>query len=252
MRNSRVLPVFAAVVAVVAVVLGFSVLRTLSDDRSAGDTGGDVAAAGATGSPVRQDVSDEVDLDQGAVDPADVDACLVPDFASSAADVDVLYGQRQSTEGGVAPVLVLRNAAGDLRLCDAEGGDAPAEAPLPAPTPAEPVVFLSNGHSRWSCTDGKVLQGYRDTTWLAVAPEVATVQQRYWVDGVPGPWFTTSARDGYAHLQSWLTGPEPSGTRYAVEYRVRDADGGTVAQSALPTGKDRLPGCSGDGDAEIG
>jgi hypothetical protein len=246
MRIARVLPVLAVAVMVAAVVLGVGLLRHVGADESPTGTSSRTAAAQAQADPT-------VDIDLGDTTPADVTACLTPDFATSADQVEVRYGEQQSTSSGRTPVLVLRNQAGELRLCDVFGGDSPAEAPLPAADRSNPVVFLSNGHSAWSCqgTD-KVLKKFQMTLWLSVAPQVRTVQQRFWVNGVPGPWFSTTAKGGYAHLQSWLEGPEPAGTRFAVEYRVRDASGDAVPQSALPTGRKPLPGCSSGGSAEIG
>ena len=85
-----------------------------------------------------------------------------------------------------------------------------------------------------------------------MSPVVAKVQQRFWVDGVAGPWFETTAQDGYAHLQSWLKGPEPAGTHYAEQFRVLDAGGADVPQDALPTRRSALTGCSAGGSAQIG
>ena len=90
------------------------------------------------------------------------------------------------------------------------------------------------------------------STWLAVSSDVHVVQQRYWVDGVPGPWFSTRARNGYAHLQTWLVGPEPAGSRFAEQYRVLDASGRELRQTALPTRQKPLAGCPGKGSAQIG
>jgi len=245
---SRVLPVLAAVALVAAVVLGATVLRSLSLDK-------DRAESGAASRPTSQksEADPTVAIDRGATTQADVASCLTPEFATDAGQVDVLYGEVQATSSGTAPVLVLRNQAGDLRLCDVFGGDVPAEAPVPAATQADPVVFVSNGRSAWSCegTD-KVLKSFQMTSWLSVSSDVRTVQQRFYVNGVPGPWFTTSAHGGYAHLQSWLEGPEPASSRYAVEYRVLDASGAVAPQKALPTGKKPLPGCTSGGSAEIG
>jgi hypothetical protein len=246
-NTSRVLPVLVAVALVAALVLGTAALRGLAVDEHR-------ARAGAAPAPAAQGSNADplVEIDEGATTRADVASCLTPGFATSAAQVDVLYGEVQATASGTAPVLVLRNPAGDLRLCDALGGDAPATAPVPAASHADPLVFVSTGRSAWSCRTDEVLQGVRMTAWLAVSPAVATVQQRFSVDGVPGPWFTTAAQGGYAHLQSWLEGPEPAGSTYAVEYRVLDASGADVPQKALPTHPEPLPGCTDGGSAEIG
>ncbi len=97
---------------------------------------------------------------------------------------------------------------------------------MPTVSRGNPVRHLSTGRSVWRC-DGatRVLDGFRMTSWLVVSPDVRTIRQRYWVDDVPGPWFTTRAQNGFAHLQTWLRGPEPAGTSYSVEYRVLDAQG---------------------------
>jgi hypothetical protein len=241
---TRALPVLIVVVLVAALLLGVNALHGHGRD----------AGTAAAGPQSTLSASAATDLDQAPVSDADVAACLTPSFATEVADVDLLYGEVQSTPSGQAPVLVLRNTAGDLRLCDAFGGDAPAVAPLPRPSTSEPVVFLSTGRSSWQCTGPakKGLQGYQSTTWLAVAPAVHTVEQRFFVDDTPGPWFTTQARGGYAHLHTWVEGPQPAGTTYAGQWRVLDAEGHVVQQSALPTAKATLPGCTGVGSAEIG
>jgi hypothetical protein len=245
---TRALPVLIAVVLVAALLLGMNNLH--SGSRHSGP--GSSTASGTTGAAGA--VPDSNDLDLAAVSDADVATCLTPDFATAVADVDVLYGEVQSTPSGQAPVLVLRNHAGDVRLCDAFGGDSPAVAPMPTPSDTEPVAFLSTGRASWQCTgpDKLALGGYQATTWLAVAPTVRTLEQRYVVDGTPGEWFSTTARGGYAHLHTWIDGPQPAGTTYAVQWRVLDADGHPVQQSALPTAAKPLPGCTSGGSAEIG
>lgn len=176
--------------------------------------------------------------------------CLPGDFTGDPASVDVLYAVQQRSQQGEEPVVLLRRPDGELRLCDAAGPDAPAQAPVPAATTSDPVAFLTNGRMAWDCS-GRTIDGYTATAWLAVAPTVDRVQQRYWVDGVARPWFSARARDGYVHLQTWLAGPFADGTALAVQHRVLDADGAAVAQSALPTRRVALSGCHG-GDAEIG
>jgi hypothetical protein len=172
-----------------------------------------------------------------------------PGFAGGG-DVTVLYAVRQRTEDGSAPVVLLRNAGGDLRLCDAAGPDAPAQAPVPEASGQHPVVVLTQGRSAGDCS-GTTVDGDSATLWLAVDPQVERVQQRYVVRGHPGPWFSTTARDGFAHLQTWLAGPLDGGAALAVQQRVLDATGAPLAQDALPTRRQPLAGCAG-GDAQIG
>jgi hypothetical protein len=241
--------VVAVVLAVAAVLVGASALA--HEDTEPAPT---AAAPAPAPAPVAT-----TDLDRGPVSDADVAACASGGFAADPSSVEVLYGVRQLSADGDVPVLLLRNAAGDLRFCDVAGPDAPAQLPLPAASAGEPVVFLTNGRKSWDCSDsgdgrdgpGSPVEGYTATTWLAVGPEVATVQERFWQDGEPGPWFSTAASGGYAHLQTWITGPVPATTRLGVQTRVLDADGRPVAQSALSRGRVPLAGCT-DGDVQIG
>jgi hypothetical protein len=246
MRDSlrRLVPVLSIVAMVAALVLGASSLRALTDD---------VVETPSSGALAAQSTADQGDsLDLGPTTSDDVVSCLAPDFAVDPQEVDVLYGVQQRRLGGTNAVLVLRNAAGDIRLCDQFGGDRPSEAPLPSATPEEPVQFLSNGRTEWSCS-GTTLDRLRKSTWLTVSPDVATVRQRYLVDGEPGRWFDTAVEHGYAHLQTWITGPHPAGTTYAEEFRVLDEAGNAVQQDVLPTEPAALSGCPAEGDsAEIG
>ena len=244
----RILPVVSIAALVGALVLGAGMLRSLP--------GGTVAPGAPSASATAQIASGDssaTDLDLAATTADDVTSCLTAGFATEVDSVDVLYGVRQRRLGGTSSVLVLRNAAGDVRLCDQFGGDFPSRAPLPTATSTRPVAFLSNGRSSWTC-DGstQVLQKFEQSTWLVVSPAVATVQQRYWVGGVAGPWFVTKAEGGYAHLQTWLEGPEPASTTYAEQFRVLDADGNEVSQDTLPTDQSPLPGCPEGGSAESG
>jgi hypothetical protein len=234
--------VLAAVLAA-AVILGGAAVVALT--RPDGPRPAAPAAGGST--PAADPV---LDIDAGELSDAEaIAACSTAGFAGGA-DVTVLYAVRQRTEDGSAPVVLLRNAAGDLRLCDAAGPDAPAQAPVPQASEQDPVAFLTNGRAAWDCS-GTTVDGYTATLWLAVAPQVDLVQQRYVVRGHPGPWFSTTARDGYAHLQTWLAGPLGEGAALAVQHRVLDAAGTPIAQDALPTRRQPLAGCTG-GDAQIG
>jgi hypothetical protein len=232
--------IVAAVVAVAVVVTGASALSRAGSEPGAAP---DPAPASAPHDPT-------VDLDAGPVSDADVEACAAGGFASDAGSVEVLYGVRQRSAQGDLPVLLLRNATGELRFCDVAGADAPAQLPMPEASADEPVAFLTNGRKSWDCTDGTV-DGYTATTWLAVGPDVATVQERFWQDGEAGPWFSTQARGGYAHLQTWIDGPVAKQTRLSVQTRVLDADGDPVAQTVLAPGRQPLAGCT-DGDVQIG
>jgi hypothetical protein len=242
----RAMPLVSVVALVALLVLGASSLRALTDTVDGSDQRpGPIAAHSAADSANA--------LDLGATTADDVVGCLTPGFSTDPSEVDVLYGVQQRRLGGSNPVLVLRNPAGDIRLCDQFGGDSPSEAPLPTASPEDPVVFLSSGRAEWSCQGtSKVLDHFQKSTWLAVSPDVVTVRQRYWVDGSPGRWFDTQVQHGYAHLQTWVEGPMPAGTKFAEEYRVLDAAGNDVRQTALPTQRTPLPGCTTGGTAQIG
>jgi hypothetical protein len=233
----------AVVLTVIAVLAGVALARLLG-------FGADSAAAPA-GQLSASTSGPTIELDLGVVpEPDALASCLVPGFAEDPATVEVLYAVQQRSADSSGPVVLLRNAEGALRLCDVAGPDSPAQHPLPQASVSEPVAFLTNGRAAWDC-DGTTVQGYTSTTWLAVDAAVRTVQQRFWVDGEPGPWFTTEAVGGYAHLQTWLEGPVAADTPLAVQHRVLDADGDRIEGSALPTGRRTLPGCSG-GDVQIG
>lgn len=237
--------VVAVVLAVGALLLGIGAVKVLApggaEDRPAS------AARLAGASPAS---GDTIGLDLGPVTQADVAACLAPGFAGDPAEVTVVYGVEQRTHDGSVPVMVLRNQAGQIRLCDQFGGDYPAEAP-PEATAAKAVAFLSSGRRDWNCEQRtRTLRRFTMTEWLSTSPEVDALRLRFVVDGVPGPWFTTRPVDGHAHLLGWLDGPLARGARLAVQQRVLDVHGSPVTQTTLPRSQ-RLPGCSG-GSVQIG
>ncbi len=241
--SRRRLGAVVGAVLAVAVIVGGAALAGLGG----ADPQREGSPAARTGSPA---ADPQLDLDAGELAPAEaLAACSTEPFAAGD-DVTVLYAVRQRAQDGASPVVLLRNAAGDLRLCDAAGPDSPAVLPLPAASEETPVAFLTNGRAAWDCS-GTTVDGYTATLWLAVGPQVDRVQQRYVVNGRPGPWFSTIARNGYAHLQTWIDGPVAAGAALAVQQRVLDATGAPVAQHALPTRREPLAGCR-DGDVQIG
>lgn len=247
MRNRRpaqgVAVVAAAALGVAVAVVGVSALR---DSGDSGDSAATTAGPDAAPTVLGEDL---LVLDRGTL--SDVDAvrsCATKEFAGPR-PVEVLYGVRQLAADSEGPVVALRNAAGELRLCDAGGPDSPSQAPVPSASDAEPVVFLNAG-AAWDCTRAR-LDRYTAATWLAVDDQVTTVRQRLWVDGEPGPWFTTEAVNGFAHVAAWEDGPLPEGTDLAAQYEVLDAQGGAVAQDALPVDPAAVGWCE-DGDVQIG
>ncbi len=242
-RRRRTSAIAVASLAVAAIAVGAAVASRGGDTPQATPSDSAALSAGAE--------EPTLDLDLGSVSgEAAVRGCLAPDFAEDPSTVDVLYGMRQRAAVDESPVLLLRNDAGELQMCDMTGPDRPAQVPVPRATAGEPVVFLSNGRADWQCTDTR-LDGFTSTTWLSVAPVVDRVQQRFVVDGGPGPWFTTRAAGGFAHLQTWLDGPVAVTASIEVETRVLDAAGDPVPQSAIPENAELLPSCAGD-DVQIG
>lgn len=244
--SSRRVPQGAAVV--VAAALGVAVAVTavsvLSDGRE--------APAASTSEPTSAPTvlgEDVLVIDRGVLGDAEArEACGTKGFAAGG-PVEVLYAVTQLTAEAQQPVVVLRNAAGELRLCDAGGPDSPARAPLPTASPQDPVVVLSSG-SAWDCT-GDTLDRFTSDSWLAVDETVATVRARLLVDGDAGPWFTTSPVGGHAHLQLWQDGPLPSGTDLTLVHEVLDSDGAVTASGELPTEPSTVGWCE-DGDVQIG
>ena len=167
---------------------------------------------------------------------------------------EVLYGVRQHRLGGSSAVLVLRNAAGDVRLCDQFGADAPSQAPLPTPRPQRAGrVPLHRPRPPGPATAPPGPRPLRAVHLAGGLPRRRDgPSSGSGSTASPGPWFETRAHGGYAHLQTWLAGPRARGTTYAEQFRVLDADGTAVPQTALPTGSSALPGCRAGGSAQIG
>ena len=183
------------------------------------------------------------------VTPDEVEACLTPEFASHSDEVEVLYAERQRTETGDQPVLVLRNGADELRLCDSFGGSAPSVAPVQYADAAHPVRFLSNGRQSWDC-DGTRLTGFTISHWLSVNDVVDRVDLRFVSDGVTGPWYVSQAQNGFVHAHGWLREQTPE-AKVAIEVRILDSAGSVVPQSTMPTEPQPVEACAGRG-AELG
>ena len=234
-----------AALAVAAVAVGVAAISFPPDP--SGDGG--PAAAMTSGSEPSTGAS-VLQVDHGPADnPKAVADCAGGGFADDPADVEVLYDVVQEAPDGTTPVLALRNDAGELRLCDMTGPDAPAVLPLPQSDAATPVVELTSGDRVWDC-DETVLAGFRATTWLSTEPAVAEVAQRFVVDGTPGPWFSSTPVGGVAHLQVWL-GPQVEDARIHLEQRALQADGSPVGTTWA--GSQRVAGCAGtDGEVQIG
>lgn len=235
-----------AALTVAALAVG---VAAISLPPGSGQDDGDGPAASMTSSSTPSGDASVLEIDHGpSDDEAAVADCAGSDFAD-AGDVEVVYDVVQEAPGGTTPVLVLRNADGDLRLCDMTGPDAPASLPLPQADTSEPVVELTNSDRIWNC-DGTVLAGFRATTWLSTGPDVAEVAQRFVVDGTAGPWFSTTPVAGVAHLQVWL-GPQNEDAEIHLEQRAATSDG-TPVETRWDADQ-RVAGCTGTGgDVQIG
>lgn len=239
--------VIVAALTVAAVVVGVAAVMWPGGSDGAGPTATPTSAGGSgSGDPDATVVL----VDHGPTDdPGAVAACAGTGYADDPAEIEVLYDVEQDAPGTTTPVLLLRNAAGDLRLCDMTGPDSPATLPVPEASSDDPVVELTNTDEAWDC-DGTVLTGFRTATWLSVDPAVASIAQRFVVGGTPGQWFSTAPVDGVAHLQTWL-GPQVEGAEVVLEQRALDASGEPVGRTSWD-GSRTIAGCEGGGDVQIG
>lgn len=227
-REAAVATVVAALLVMVSWLAG-----QLGDGNEAPDAG---LAASASADVNELDVS-------GNVTDEDILACLTRPFARSLDEVTVLYSTIQQVEGGEAPVLVLRNTAGELRLCDSNGGDYPSVAPVEYADAATPVRYLANGRMAWDC-DGTKLTGFQVTQWYSVAPAVDRAELRFIIDGTTGPWFSAKASGGFVHVHGWL-GEQTDGAKVELQSRLLDANGASVAQNEVPTDAQPVMDCDG-------
>lgn len=239
----RGLIVETSAVAVGAVILGLAaIVPVLSRHGNTPDASSQTAPAPG------------INLDLGPVtDPAAIEACITPGFASDPNDVDMLYGINQRTRSaGSVPVLILRNTGGDYLLCDTYGTDSPSQLPVGKATTTNPVAFFTAGRRVWSCSaNGMRLKKFTMSQWLAVDDSVDQVRFRFFVDGVAQPWFTTRAHQGFVHLQVWLDGPMRSDKLLALTEQVLDSSGDVVKQHTVSTRRQQLSSCK-DGSVQIG
>jgi hypothetical protein len=235
--------VVALAVACVLVLVSWLVSR--------GSGSADEHKGGEPASLASQDNDSVVDIDLSPdVTTAELDACLTNTFGKDAAGVSVLYAEVQKTESGQASVLVLRNKAGELRLCDSFGADSPAVLPVKYADAGHAVRLLTNGRQAWEC-DGTRLAGFTVSDWLSVGTVVDTVAVRFLVNGASSPWYTTKAQHGFVHVHGWLAG-QNVGAKVTMQTRIDDKAGHAVHQDALPTHPTPITGCAGGGDIQIG
>lgn len=206
----------------------------------------DTPTAGLSSSPAPDSVT-PLDVD-GQVSDDQIRRCLTRGFAPSLAEVEVLYSTIQKTETGTSPVLILRNPDGDLRLCDANGGDYPSQLPIEYADAANPIRHLTNGRMGWNC-EGTAIEAFTVTRWFSVAPVVDRVELRFVVDGAAGPWFSAKAEDGFVHVHGWLNQQQAEAAVH-LQVRVLDAEDQNVTQAEIATAPQPVMACDGN-DVEI-
>jgi hypothetical protein len=202
--------------------------------------------AGLSSSPTPEVVT-ALDVD-GEVTDDQIRSCLTRGFAPSLADVEVLYSTIQKSETGTSPVLILRNADGDLRLCDANGGDYPSQLPITYADATTPIRHLTNGRMGWNC-EGTTIESFTVTRWFSVAPVVDRVELRFVVDGDAGAWFSAKAEDGFVHVHGWLNQQQAEAAVH-LQVRVLDAEDNNVPQAEIATAPQPVMACDGS-DVEI-
>lgn len=182
---------------------------------------------------------DDITLDLGALDKtAALASCATTAFiAGNPGAVEVLYGQRQVTATDPTGSFVLRNAAGKVMFCDMFGEERPAVLPLPTASASAPAVTLTNSRRDWSCAgpDGAQVARVRTNLWLAVHDGVQSARTRFWVQGVPGPWYGSARQGDYIHLQSWLSSVPATGA-LKLETEVLDGSGEAIDVAGIPSG----------------
>ena len=182
---------------------------------------------------------DDIALDLGALDLEEALAsCATTDFVDGdPGSVELLYGQQQLTPTTPTGSFVLRNGDGKVMFCDMFGDDYPAVLPLPTTGATRPAVMLTNNRRQITCAKaaGVEIAQIRTNLWLAVTDQVESARTRFWVDGVPGPWFGAARQGDYVHLQSWLL-ETPASSALKLETQVLDGSGGAVAVPGMPSG----------------
>lgn len=161
---------------------------------------------------------------------------------TSATEVTIAYQQLQQTVAGTAPAVLLRTGDGELILCDSYGIDRPASVPVELADQANPVRLLNNGRQSWDC-DGDALRELTVSYWLSLGPQATSAQMRIVVDDEPGPWFTTSSVDGFAHLHGW-TADHSQKPVVRIDFRVRDTAGELIRQETLPETGQPMTACT--------
>lgn len=182
--------------------------------------------------------ADVVDLDLGPLGKsAALDSCATQGFVDGKpGQLSVRYGMLQRTRVGSRGSFVLRNHAGRLLFCDMFGRQTPAVRPIPTSSPQRPAVIVTNSIQEWPCTKSVL---FRTNLWLKVQDPVRSARMRYWVNGEPGPWFTSRRQGRFVHLQSWLA-PAPRGAVLKMQTQVRNGAGRVMDVKGLPSRPKRL------------
>ena len=227
--------VATAAVTALTMMGGVFVVRALLADPDESDRSETAAVVGL-------DIGD-ITLDLGALDrAAALTSCATPGFvAGDPGGVQVLYGEQQRSATDPTGSFILRNSAGTVMFCDMFGEDRPAVLPLPTSSATQPAVRLTNSRRDWSCAgpDGAQVARVRTNHWLVVQDAVRSARTRFWVGGVPGPWFGAARQGDYIHLQSWLASAPATGS-LKLETQVLDSSGEAVEVAGVPSGPRNL------------
>lgn len=143
--------------------------------------------------------------------------------------------------------VLLREPDRRLRACYVGGGAAVLTPAVPDPRDRSPSTAAESSHAVLvpeqlrdqelfvgGVTHGQDPRSLEVTGWYAVSADVASMRMRWWVSGQPGPWFESTALEGYVALAGWAD-RVPLGAPLAVEIEVLDEAGRVLS----------IPGTSG-------
>lgn len=151
---------------------------------------------------------------------------------------EIISARRLSDGHTAFPWVVYRNADGQVVLCSKRltGPTYAGERKFRPSTryPVVPVGGMNEGG--WtpdqSTASPTTATGYSTSQFFAAGPQVATVQLRVVVEGVPGAWFTGEVHAGYVYVPLFEPGPvplDPHGEpKVSFERRALDFSGSPV------------------------
>ncbi len=210
--------------------------------------GGEAPAVLASPSPAPASRSVEdgtVDTDAGPLDESEAASLVAKRLAgrrgpSQPALASVVLARRTTTPLGDGTFVVWVDTAGSTwwsedvpGLMGSQGPvSGPAARTIRVPDAAHPVVRLSDLRFSWREDEDRPDATARDLasgTVYLVAPSVERVEVRMTVEGVPGPWFSAPAHEGYVYVPAVTPGPHSTSDHIdevtELEDRAFGADG---------------------------